>query len=90
MKLRKRLGQLQENWQFIWFLWSFYVGVSQFNHENVLCKYLFYWLLYFLVTLSAMNPVMFQFSERIKQLFESQGEVGQISDFWEVNTFSLE
>ena len=33
-----------------------------------------------------MNPVMFQFSERIKQLFESQEEVGQISDFWEVSS----
>ena len=37
-----------------------------------------------IVTLSATNVTMFEYTDMMKKLFEKQAEVEQVSDFWEV------
>jgi hypothetical protein len=39
-----------------------------------------------IVTLSATNVTMFEYTDMMKTLFEKQAEVEQVSDFWEVRS----
>ena len=40
----------------------------------------------YIVTLSATNVTMFEYTDMMKRLFEKQAEVEQVTDFWEVST----
>ena len=42
----------------------------------------------FLVTLSATNVKMYQYTARMKQLFEEQEKVQQVDEFWKVNSMN--
>jgi hypothetical protein len=42
-----------------------------------------------IVTLSATNVTMFEYTDMMKKLFEKQAEVEQVSDFWKVNYIYL-
>ena len=42
-----------------------------------------------IVTLSATNVTMFEYTDMMKKLFEKQAEVEQVSDFWEVGYIYL-
>ena len=42
-----------------------------------------------IVTLSATNVTMFEYTDMMKKLFEKQAEVEQVSDFWEVRDIYL-
>lgn len=48
-----------------------------------LVVYLVYLVILCCVTLSAMSPTMYRYTEIVKSTFESQSEIRQISDFWE-------
>ena len=43
-------------------------------------------LFLYIVTLSATNVTMFEYTDMMKRLFEKQAEVEQVTDFWEVST----
>ena len=48
-----------------------------------------FFLSFDLVTLSATNVTMFEYTDMMKKLFEKQSEVEQVTDFWKVTPYLL-
>ena len=64
--------------------WFFILDENFDEVTEIMAKHNFLFL--YIVTLSATNVTMFEYTDMMKRLFEKQAEVEQVTDFWEVST----